>query len=301
MLWLSQHCVLLSSSDLIDSNYLGHKSAAGQFDVFRPYQASTVHSTKTELEDAAADPSPSQAAFAATTAGAASAQAQTDSSLDKTSPVPILKHTTDHRRKRKRKHCSDPRAESRRAESQDRHDAWTPMLSAAYGLLQSYLQTQPASRGCLHLSQKSDRSFAITAEPYVQQSSSVSSDRLDLVPLHDLKHVLRPKFSFSASEYTEHQTDARNLFDIVIRNNASEEKYGDACGHQVLIPKQASFLLSDVKRLSPLLPGWLQRLLFYMACINVPCMTLAKLWLAGISKSCGRLKMQLLTADTALP
>ena len=268
MLWLSQRCVLLSCSDLIDSNYTGRKSAAGQFDVTKTYQASRVQNNNTELEHAAADSSSSQPASSAAAAGTALAQASFDISSQKASPEPTLQNITDHRRKRKRKHCSDPQADSRRAEAQYRHSAWTPTLVAAHGLLQDYLRKQPASRDCLHLSQNSDRTVAITAGSDVQQTRSASGNRLDLVALYELKHVLHPKFLFSASEDTELATDARNLFDTVIYNHSSEEKYGDAFGHQVLIPAQASFLLSDVKRLRPLLPGWLQRLLFYTSCTN---------------------------------
>ncbi|KAL0043140.1 hypothetical protein WJX79_010360 [Trebouxia sp. C0005] len=48
---------------------------------------------------------------------------------------------------------------------------------------------------------------------------------------------------------------AFNLFDTVIWNEDSTERLGHAFGSAVLIPAQATFLLSDIKRLKPLLPG----------------------------------------------
>ena len=46
-----------------------------------------------------------------------------------------------------------------------------------------------------------------------------------------------------------------NLFDVLIRNECSEERQALAFQTRVLVPPRACFLLSDVTRLRPLLPS----------------------------------------------
>ena len=78
------------------------------------------------------------------------------------------------------------------------------------------------------------------------------TDSLDLIALHELKYTLRPKLSVVAEGM--HGVSV-NLFDNLIFNDGDQEEVADAFGHAVLIPARAAFLLSDIKKLNPLLAG----------------------------------------------
>lgn len=94
------------------------------------------------------------------------------------------------------------------------------------------------------------------------------TDTLDLLALHELKYTLHPKFSFVAKEGT-HEVPV-NLFDNLICNDGDQEQIGDAFGHTVVIPAQAAFLLSDIKKLSPLLTAAERQLGFHCIVLDPP-------------------------------
>ena len=89
-------------------------------------------------------------------------------------------------------------------------------------------------------------------------SSSCShhnSAQLDLCALHKLKYTLHPKFQFDDALSPEHQDSAVNLFDALHSNSHESERLATAYQSQVLIPAHVMFLISDVKKLQPLLSG----------------------------------------------
>ena len=88
------------------------------------------------------------------------------------------------------------------------------------------------------------------------------TDSLDLLALQELKYTLRPKYHVVAEGM---HGGPVNLFDNLIFNDGDQEEVADAFGHAVLIPAHAAFLLSDIKKLNPLLTG----LQYFRSCLAV--------------------------------
>jgi hypothetical protein len=77
---------------------------------------------------------------------------------------------------------------------------------------------------------------------------------LDLLSLAELKRVVKPHFRFVSAE-ADDSTQGSNLFNVLIENGQELERWALAHTAEVLVPRQARFLISDVTRLQPLLQG----------------------------------------------
>ena len=251
MHWLSETCVLLRCSHLIDSNYTTYRSVSGQFSVPRPYQASGLLSEAGTFVEPPAAPeefpcgsSPDQ--------GAAEEAKQ-----PQTRAIPPEEVAEQHRvpaHKHRKKTVPDPQAQGRQLQAQQRHNVWQPSLLAARRLLQQHLQAAGSKHFLLQPDSVSGTALTTSSEGQ-QHRNTGDGDSLDLISLHELKHALHPKFAFLTDSTSESTGAAFNLFDTLICNEDSTERLGHAYESVVLIPAQASFLLSDIKRLKPLLPG----------------------------------------------
>jgi hypothetical protein len=248
MHWLSETCVLLRCSDLIDSNYTTYRSAAGQFSVPKPYQASGLLSEAGTVvqppEETPFGSSPDQGA------AEKAKQPQARAIL----PEEVGEQHSDPARKRRKKTVPDPQAQGRQLQAQQRHNVWQPTLLAARRLLQQHLQAAGSKQSLLQPDFVSGTARTTSNEGQ-QHRNTGGDDSLDLVSLYELKHALRPNFAFLTDSMAESTGAAFDLFDTLIWNEDSTERLGHAFGSAVLIPAQASFLLSDIKRLKPLLPG----------------------------------------------
>lgn len=242
MRWLSETCVVLRCDDLINSNYRFFQTIPHQFSVHKPYQAPAVSQAKSSSD---VIPSGQEGLPADETRAHESEPSMSAPS------EPALEDSDNRPCKRRRKAHSDAQAEGRQEEAQQRHDARQPSLLSAYQLFQHSLQEADSSRAVLHNFQLTDTP-AVPGCHTMEDTNIQQADSLDMLALHELKYTLRPKFSVVAEG--SHGSPV-NLFDNLICNNKDEEQVADAFGHAVLIPAQASFLLSDIKKLSPLLTG----------------------------------------------
>lgn len=242
MRWLSETCVVLRCDELINSNYRFFQTVPHQFSVQKPYQAPALSQAKSSSDAIPSDQEghPEDRTRAHESEPSISAPCE-----------PAPEDSNNRPRKRRRKAHSDAQAEGRQEEAQHRHDARQPILLSAYQLFQHSLQETDPSRAVLHTFQLTDTP-SVPCRHTVEDSNIQQTDRLDLLGLHELKYTLRPKFSVAAE--STHGSPV-NLFDNLICNNRDAEQVADAFGHAVLIPAQASFLLSDIKKLSPLLTG----------------------------------------------
>lgn len=249
MHWFSEACVLLRLSDLLDENYTTYRAAAGHFSLSRPYQASA--STTADLSPAPEELTEASQAAVPIAGQKRAAKEQVQSRLGKTSPEAPGQHS-DHSRKRRKPSSSDPQSKSRQLQAQQRHNVWQPSLLAACHLLQQYLQKDDSNVTTLQ-SRPASCVLSSTSDSTTKSASSTEQlQTFDLISLHELKYTLRPKVTFLPSHCSQ---AASNLFDSLICNEDNIERLADAFGYTVLIPAQASFLLSDVKRLNPLMPG----------------------------------------------
>ncbi|DBA70153.1 TPA: hypothetical protein ACH3X2_012205 [Trebouxia sp. C0005] len=251
MHWLSETCVLLRCSDLIDSNYTSYRSAAGQFSVPRPYQASGL------LPEAGTDVEPPVTPEEIPFGSSPDQGAAEEAKQPQTRAILLEEVAKQHSvpaHKRRKTTVPDPQAQGRQLQAQQRHNVWQPSLLAACRLLQQHLQAADGKQSLLQPDSVSGTAQTSSNERQ-QDISTGEDDSLDLVSLCELKHALRPKFAFLAGSVAESTGAAFNLFDTVIWNEDSTERLGHAFGSAVLIPAQAPFLLSDIKRLKPLLPG----------------------------------------------
>ena len=259
----------LECSDFINRNYLRFKAAPGQFDVPRPYQASTaqgIHRTATQLErkdqELTAEPLEPDVA-----GHASESSLQIHGSPRCNLPEPTVEQPSDQsRRKRRRTSSDDPQAHIRRLEAQQRHDAWRPVLLAASELLQHYIKQQNSKSNSSQSAQVTDASANSSTSLATHHIISDTDASLDLVALHELRHVMFPKFSWLDS--SDQEVAESNLFDSIIYNDHCVDRLGQGFRQSVLIQSQASFLLSDVKRLSPLLPGEIRILLFLLCFLS---------------------------------
>ena len=236
MHWLSKTCVVLRCDELINSNYTLFHTIPHQFSVQKPPALSQAKNSSDVIpSDQEGPPVDRRSAH-----GQPSISPPSEPALEDSNTRPC---------KRRRKAHPDAQAEGRQGEAQQRHDARQPSLLSAYQLFQQSLQETDSSRVALHTFQLID----MPSVPWghtVEHSNIQQPDSLDLLALHELRYTLRPKFTVEGT-----QGSPVNLFDNLICNNEDEEQVADAFGHAVLIPAQASFLLSDIKKLSPLLTG----------------------------------------------
>ncbi len=249
MHWLSETCVLLRCSDLIDSNYTTYRSAAGQFSVPKPYQASGL------LSEAGTVVQPPEETPFGSLPDQGAAEKAKQPQARAILPEEVGEQHSDPARKRRKKTVPDPQAQGRQLQAQQRHNVWQPTLLAARRLLQQHLQAADSQQSLLQPDSTSGTAQTSISNQRQQDRSKGEDDSLDLVSLHVLKHALHPKFAFLIDSIAESTGAACDLFDTLIWNEDSTERLGHAFGSAVLIPGQASFLLSDIKRLKPLLPG----------------------------------------------
>lgn len=250
MRWLSKRCVVLRCPELIDINYSLHRSIPGQFSVPKPYQApaTAYQAPATNQSEATTGVSPESDSSPRVQA-AGQKRASEEDCLESAEEAPDKSNT--QRSKRRRKGQSDPQAAHRQGEAQQRHAARQPSLVYAYQLLRQFLSGAGSSTDALQVLQLSDAPALTVSHPSAG-SSSQQHDSLDLIALHELKYTVHPKLAFAAES---EQTLPVNLFDYLICNESNKEVIGDAFGYATLIPAQAAFLLSDVTKLKPLLPG----------------------------------------------
>ncbi|KAL3160646.1 hypothetical protein ABBQ32_010569 [Trebouxia sp. C0010 RCD-2024] len=256
MRWLSESCVLLRCDELINNNYRLHQVTPGQFCVPKPYQAPELVQAHTSVHTAV-----SVASTNLPVADHKRTHVPPCSSPVPPEPLPVDSSTRPL--KRRRQGQSDSQAEIRQGEAQQRHDACTPNLLSAYQLIQQFLQTANTTKAALQHTVTS----SLQCHP-AEDSSMQKTETLDLLALHELKYNLHPKFSFVHDDGTREAPV--NLFDNLICNDGDQERGGDAFGHTVVIPAQATFLLSDIKKLSPLLTAAECQLGFYCIVLDPP-------------------------------
>ena len=244
MRWLSATCVVLRCDQLIDSSYRLFQTVPRQFCVQKPYQAPSLSQAKSSPE---VSPSNIEAPAADCT------QAHRSVPSVQALAEPALEESSTRPRKRRRKERSNAQAESRQEEAQQRHDIRKPSLLSAYQLFQQFLQEADHSNMALHTLQSTDPSPVpcchAAEDNNMPQTDSLN---LDLLALQEMKYTLHPKFLMEAEG--KHGAPV-NLFDNLIFNDGDQEEVADAFGHAVLIPANAAFLLSDIKKLNPLLTG----------------------------------------------
>lgn len=226
---------------MINSSYRLFQQVPHQFSVQKPYQAPSLLPKAPEVRPSDIEDSAADRARAHGSALPISAPAE-----------PVCEETNTRPRKRRRKGHSDAQAESRQEEAQRRHDLREPSLLSAYQLFQHFLQEADSSSMALHTFQSTDPP-PVSCCRAAEGSNLQQTDSLDLIALHELKYTLRPKLSVVAEGM--HEGAPVNLFDNLIFNDGNQEEVADAFGHAVLIPAHAAFLLSDIKKLNPLLTG----------------------------------------------
>lgn len=247
MQWLSDTCVLLDSQKLINASYCQYQAAAGQFDLEKPYQTGPQYSSTSVTcdpsEPSCEGPDKKQPTDIEHNKPPRS---EPDIESPPTGSVGDSKHT----RKRKRVQL-DPQRHLRQQEANARHDSRQPVLLSAHTLLQHYIssgnEVMPGISEAAHTLPRVD------SPP--SSCTYHSTEELDLCALHELKYTLHPKFKFDSTRNTNQQEPAVNLFDAVHSNSHESERLATAYQSQVLIPPHSNFLISDVKRLQPLLSG----------------------------------------------
>ena len=257
MHWLSETCVLLSCSDLVNSNYESYQAAAGEFSVLKPYQALAAQSgtsTPAEVSPSSEEVSGTQHGSASTSSHKRAAAQRDQQAQGDTLGEAIPEQHSSRLHKRRKKGLPDSQAKTRQDEAQQRHILCQPTLLTACHLLQQHLQKADSNNTILQPRQATISSQS-TCSPAVPNRNTETITTLDLVSLHELKYTLRPKFAFLTDSGSDRTPSAINLFDTLICNEDSTDKLGDAYWHTVLVPALSTFLLSDIKRLNPLLPG----------------------------------------------
>ena len=242
MRWLSGTCVVLRCDELISSSYSLFQTIPHQFSVQKPYQAPSLLQPKNSSEGNHSN---------LETPAAVCTRAHRSAAPVPAPPEPVLEESNTRPNKRRRKGHSDAQAQSRQAEAQQRHDIRKPSLLSAYQLFQHFLQEADSSSMALHTYHSTDAPLVSCCHA-VEDSSMQQTDSLDLIALQELKYTLRPKFSVVAEGM---RGTPVNLFDNLISNDGDQEEVADVFGHAVLIPAHAAFLLSDIKKLNPLLTG----------------------------------------------
>ena len=248
MQWLSSTCVIVDSEKLISANYHHYTASAGQFSLERPYQAqqqdgsppANIHT----LYVCSEEPIQQHPTEALST--------RTSSQPDAEAVLECSAVQLRHKRKR-RKVTADPQRQLRQHEANERHDTRQPILLSAYQLLQQHVHRKrgimlcgrAASAPAQHLTD-AVRSDVDTHDPAVT---------FDLLALDDLKYTLHPKLQFDNTSDASTQELALNLFDTMLSNQHEAERIATAHETQVLIPAHAAFLMSDIKKLQPLLSG----------------------------------------------
>lgn len=286
MQWLSDACVLLDCEKLVSDNYTHYQSTPGQFSVQRPYQC-----TKPEV-GSCADCGQSAAApeGVVTSKDVDQTQLDVEEFVHADTVTDSLPDHTLGKRKRKRKGSRkvDPQKQRRLQEAQQRHDTREPVLLAAFSLLQQHYSQpgtatiirQATTSAALELpgsqaqhdadhAQTRHHNLPLNCEPHDSADDSADRQQLDLLALHELKYALHPKFQFSRTKSSAFQPTAVNLFDKVISNSHEFDQLADAHDSQVLIPPHASFLMSDIKKLQPLLSGKATGAVQLLGCANI--------------------------------
>lgn len=242
MRWLSETCVHLRCDELINVNYRYHQATLGQFSVLKPYQAPALSQPSSGFHTEVDVPDKHHSI-------ADHDRAHLTPSSTPVPAEPLPGDSSTRPFKRRRQGQSDLQAESRQGEAQQRHDARKLSLLSAYQLFQHFLQNTDSSKAAIQSAGAPSLQCCHASE----DSNMQGKDTLNLLALHELKYTLRPKFAFVVEEDTH--ADPVNLFDNLICNDSNQEQIGDAFGHKVVIPAQAAFLLSDIKKLSPLMTG----------------------------------------------
>ena len=89
-------------------------------------------------------------------------------------------------------------------------------------------------------------------------SAGIRSAGPDYIAIAALRHALRPKFEWAEPGLqlsTSSHAAQCNLFGQLVCNDRESEGVGLAAGHEVLIPPKSAFLISDIRRLEPLVQG----------------------------------------------
>lgn len=249
MQWLTSTCVIVDSEKLINANYHHYTASAGQFSLEDPYQAKQQNGsppanmdTLTVCSEGPVQQHPTEAL-------------NTDTSSQQPDAEAVLgcSAVQSGRKRKRRKVPADPLRQLRQQEANERHESRHPILLSAYQLLQQHVQHKCGVMLC---------GTAATA-PTQHSTDAVRSDvdthdptvTFDLLALHDLKYTLHPKFHFDDASDLRVQELALNLFDTMLSNQHEAERIAKAHETQVLIPAHAAFLMSDIKKLQPLLSG----------------------------------------------
>lgn len=245
MQWLSDLCVILDGEQLLNASYHSYTAAPGQFSLDKPYQAKQQNSTATTSSDTRTVP---PEFFPERALGL------TSDTVPLVEPNHVVAWQNTARKRKRKPRLVDAQRIHRQQESDERHDSRQPILLAALKLLQQQTAQVHSHLLCNRPASEATPRQRDAEEGEADQHSS--TETLDLCALHALKYTLHPKFHFADSTDPDpHEEPTVNLFDTLISNSHHQERSAAAYDAQVLIPAHATFLMSDVKRLQPLLSG----------------------------------------------
>ena len=161
---------------------------------------------------------------------------------------------TSKRRRRKKQKTASIADRPREEQARERHAAVEGFLTAAHLTL---LERLNQDRGCAPrvAEQCGDDALQPSAHPAAEPSGHEAAQPLDMLGLAELKGVVKPKLQLQDDISDTSDIPAANLFDLLHHNGRDREVVAEACGVPVLLPARCSFLLSDVRRLQPLLAG----------------------------------------------
>lgn len=261
MIWLSGNVVVVSSAEELSRHYTNFTPRADKFSVETPYQADDQSGAHCESDESPLDRS-KQPALATS-----------------------LKEAPTGRTKRKRKQGGpqDAIAAERRSEANLRHIEHAHLLSKAYDLFKQWRRqhqqaealsfchsTEQQPNACRkqsapqlvpetdmsawsNLADESTTEAGQCASKLIKQA--VHAQGFDLLSLAELKHVVKPRFQYVDGEDPDLSAWSTRLYDAVIGNDEEIERLAMAHETEVLVPRHARFMLSDITRLQPLMQG----------------------------------------------
>lgn len=257
MIWLSSTTAVLKCAEELGLHYKFYKPAVNQFRLESPYQS---HSN---ASGAVGDPDEEDALQGAVDRSQGSFGDDPVAESKASSP-PELTVKKRKRRKTKSKASDD---EPRREEARQRHARHQQLLLDAYQRYAAWINCSrdrdasvPLDSGHTKSDQEDHQVIAAGRHLHLPAAGTEHSlpscaepdgtgEALDLLALSELKHVVKPK-------YQDHSSGAEvDLFETLVKNLDDVERLATVYNARVVIPRQSSFLMSDVTRLQPLLAG----------------------------------------------
>ena len=236
MTYLGPGVVHLHFAEEIACSYVHYAPVAQSFALDRPYQGDPTCCSAPQQEETG----------------------KVASEEDHYGPLHPVTDGASKRRRRKKQKTVSIAHRPREQEARERHTAVEGFLRAAHFTLRRTLhQDRVCAPGVAE--QSSNDAHQPSPDPAAEHSghaeaaaAAEEAEHLDLLGLAELKGVVKPKLQLPGDS-TEPAT--ADLFDRVHENMGDEEVVAEAFGVPVLLPACCRFLLSDVKRLQPLVAG----------------------------------------------